>query len=106
MRVEVKLPAESGKIRPGMLGRLIVAGEGSENLLAIPLPAVISDKGKKFVFVMDAKNKVERRLVEVGSLQGDTALISSGLKLEDKVVVQGVNLVREGQEVRTEGEKS
>jgi HlyD family secretion protein len=106
VRVEVKLPADSGKIRPGMLGRLLVSGGGAENLLAIPLPAVITDKGKKFVFVMGATNKVERRAVEIASLQGDSALISSGLKPEDKVVVQGVNLVREGQEVTTEAEKS
>jgi HlyD family secretion protein len=106
VRVEVKLPDASGKIRPGMLGRLIVAGGGAENLLAIPLPAVVSDKGEKFVFVLSKDNKAERRVVQLRDLQGDTALIRSGLKPDDRVVVQGVNLVREGQEVRTEGDKS
>lgn len=106
VRVEVKLPTESGRIKPGMLGRLIVAGEATENLLAIPLPAVVSDKGEKYVFVMDEKNTVRRQAVQLASFKGDTALVSSGLSPQDKVVVQGVNLVRDGQEVRTEAERS
>lgn len=106
VRVEVKLPTESGKIRPGMLGRLIVAGAGAENLLAIPLPAVVSDKGEKYVFIMDEENKIQKRVVQVASFKGDTALIATGLQARDQVVVQGVNLVREGQEARTEEDKS
>lgn len=105
IRVEVGLPNDAGTIRPGMLARLTVAGGGTEGLLAIPLPAVISDKGEKFVFVMSPDKKVQRRTVQVASLQGDTALVSSGLEPQDQVVVQGVNLVREGQEVRTDGER-
>lgn len=103
IRVEVLLANDKNSIRPGMLARLTVAGGGADGLLAIPLPAVISDKGERFVFVMDQEKKVQRRSVQVASLQGDTALISSGLQPDDQVVVQGVNLVREGQEVRTGG---
>lgn len=106
VRVEVKLASDSSQVRPGMLGRLTVAGEGAETLLAIPLPAVLSDKGEKYVFVMDKDKKVQRRVVDVASLQGDTALVSSGLGPLDNVVVQGVNLVREGQVVQLEGDKS
>lgn len=106
VRVEVKLPTESGKIKPGMVGRVTVASAASAGLLAIPLPAVVSDKGERFVFVMDNGKKVQKRTVQVSSFKGDTALISSGLKPEDKVVVQGVNLVRDGQKVTTEAEKS
>ena len=106
VRVEVKLPNDSGKIRPGMLGRLTVAGSATEGLLAIPLPAVVSDKGEKYVFVMGADKKVRRQAVQVASLQGDTALVRTGLEPKDQVIVQGVNLVRDGQEVRTEGEKT
>lgn len=106
VRVEVKLPSETGKIKPGMVGRVTVAGSAEAGLLAIPLPAVVSDKGERFVFVMDKTRKVSKRPVEVSSFKGDTALISSGLTPQDKVVVQGVNLVRDGQEVTTEAGKS
>lgn len=106
VRVEVKLSSEAGKIKPGMIGRVKVAGAADAGLLAIPLPAVISDKGERYVFVMDRDKKVQKRLVEVSSFKGDTALISAGLKLDDKVVVQGVNLVRDGQLVTTEAAKS
>ncbi len=103
VRVEVKLPTGTDKILPGMLGRLTV-GNPADNLLQVPLPAVVSDKGEKFVYVLGAEKKVEKKTVVVAALKGDSALISSGLKPEDQVVVQGVNLVRVGQPVRTEAD--
>ena len=105
VRVEVRLPSETGKIRPGMLGRLTV-GNPAANLLQVPLPGVVSDKGEKFVYVLDAEKKVGKKTVEVAALKGDTALIRGGLEPEDQVVVQGVNLVRVGQPVRTEVDDS
>lgn len=103
VRVEVSLPSEAGKIRPGMLGRLTV-GNAADNLLSVPLPAVISDKGEKFVYVLGAEKKVEKKTVQIAALKGDSALIRAGLEPEDQVVVQGVNLVRVGQPVRTEAD--
>lgn len=102
VRVEVKLPEGTEKVRPGMLGRLIIGGDAS-NVLAIPLPAVVSDKGERFVFILGDDQKVTKRAVQVASFKGDQALISSGLETRDQVVVQGVNLVREGQAVELEG---
>jgi HlyD family secretion protein len=106
VRVEVQLTADSGQIRPGMLGRLIVAGGGAESLLAIPLPAVVSDKGEKYVYIMDKEKTIHKRVIQVASFKGDSALVSAGLSPDDQVVVQGVNLVREGQPARTEGDKA
>lgn len=103
VRVEVRLPESDGKVRPGMLGRLTV-GNSADNLLSVPLPAVISDKGEKFVYVLGPEQKVEKKTVEVAALKGDSALIKTGLTPQDRVVVQGVNLVRVGQPVRTETE--
>jgi RND family efflux transporter MFP subunit len=103
VRVEVRLPESNGQVRPGMLGRLLVGGDVS-HLLAIPLPAVVSDKGERFVYVLDGDKKAQKRPVQVASFKGDQALISGGLKIEDQVVVQGVNLVREGQEVALKGD--
>jgi RND family efflux transporter MFP subunit len=103
-RVEVDLPQASAGVKPGMLGRLSI-GADADGMLAVPLPAVISDQGQKFVYVMDANRKVARRRVELASLKGDQALIRQGLTVQDKIVVQGVDLVRDGSTVRLEGDQ-
>lgn len=103
LRVEVSLPSQAGKIRPGMIGRLMV-GQSSEGLLSIPLSAILSDKGEKFVYTLDKEKKIEKKTIHITVLKGDTALIRDGLERSDRVVIQGLNLVKEGQPVRLEAE--
>ena len=50
--------------------------------------AITSDQGLKFVYVVDAQNKVEARRIATGPLQGDgLRVITDGLKPDDWVVV-------------------
>lgn len=100
VRVEVGLPNPDPRVRPGMLGRLVINSSGGQSLLAIPLPAVLTEGNDKYVFILGNDDKVKRQSVKIEALQGDTALVSSGLSGGDRVVTQGVNLVKEGQEVR------
>ena len=60
-----------------------------------PYPALLvidrvigSDQGLKYVYVVNAKNTVERRSVTTGALQDDgLRVITAGLKPNDRVVV-------------------
>ena len=65
--------------------------------------AVLSDKGSKHVYVVDAQNKVESRLVTVGQLQPDgLRVITQGLKKDDAVIVGSFKLVGPGSKVQPE----
>lgn len=106
IRVEVKLPlTSSNKIRPGMLARIKIAAH-AQGLLQIPLPALISDGEEKFVYVLTPDNTVQRKEIKLSGLKGDSALVASGLSKDDKIVVQGVDLVREGSKVEVTATKS
>ena len=57
--------------------------------------AIGSDQGLKFVYVVDAENKVQYRRVTTGALQEDgLRVITEGLKPDEWVVVGGLQQVR------------
>jgi membrane fusion protein, multidrug efflux system len=57
--------------------------------------AISSDQGLKYVYVVDADNKVQYRRVKTGSLQKDgLRVIETGLQPHDRVVVGALQQVR------------
>ena len=54
-----------------------------------------SDQGLKYVYVLDAENKVQYRRVTTGPLQDDgLRVIAQGLKPDEWVIVGGLQQVR------------
>jgi multidrug efflux system membrane fusion protein len=88
---------------PGMFVRIrLPIGQPHRALLVIDR-AVGSDQGLKFVYVLDAQNKVEYRRVSTGPLQDDgLRVINSGLEKGDWVVTAGLQQVRPRMEVQSE----
>jgi multidrug efflux system membrane fusion protein len=82
-------------LMPGMFVRVrLPIGQPYEAMLVIDR-AVISDQGVKFVWVVDAENKVELRRVTLGQLQPDgLRVVQQGLKKDDTVVVGGLQRLR------------
>jgi multidrug efflux system membrane fusion protein len=79
---------------PGMFVRIrLPIGQPHPALLVIDR-AVTSDQGIKYVYVVDAENKVQSRRVMVGALQEDgLRVITQGLEPNDWVVVGGLQQV-------------
>ena len=87
-------------LTPGMFVRVrLPIGKPHPALLVIDR-AIGSDQGLKFVYVVDAENKVQQRRIETGPLQEDgLRVITSGLKPEDFVVVGGIQQIRPRMEI-------
>ena len=68
-------------------------------MLAIPRSAVLSDQQGEYVFILGADNKAEQRRIKLGQSTSTIAAVTSGLSLGDKVIVEGVQKVRPGQQV-------
>ncbi len=90
-------PAKPGRrlLSPGMFVRVqLPIGQPHPALLVIDR-AVGFDQGLKFVYVLDAENKVQYRRVTTGSLQEDgLRVIEEGLHPDDWVIVGGLQQVR------------
>lgn len=84
---------------PGLFVRVrIPLGKPMPTLL-LPDRAIGTDQGLKYVMVVGPDNKVEQRRVVTGRLDDGLRSIEEGLKAEDRVIINGVQRVRAGEEV-------
>jgi membrane fusion protein, multidrug efflux system len=97
-------PIEAGKPvdRPlidGEFVTVLVEGIQPVEALAIPRAAVLSDQQGDYVYLVDDKNNVEQRRIQLGQSTPSTAAIMAGLKEGDMVVLEGIQRVRPGIQV-------
>ena len=64
--------------------------------------AIGTDQGEKYVYVVDKENKVAYRRVVLGQLFDGLQAIEEGLKPGDRVVVNGLQRIRQGVTVKPE----
>ncbi|RYD80289.1 MAG: efflux RND transporter periplasmic adaptor subunit, partial [Verrucomicrobiaceae bacterium] len=84
-RIVVKNDRTSG-VRPGMTANLTIPLDRAENVLALPLAAVFTDKGERFAYVMQG-GKFERAAIRIGVTDYDFAEVISGLNGGETVSV-------------------
>ena len=73
----------------------------NEKALLVPQQGVQRDpKGNATAFIVTSENKVETRTVKTERAMGDMWLVSSGLSVGDKVIVEGSSKVRSGSSVK------
>lgn len=87
---------------PGMYATAQIVEGVLPNVYRVPQIAVTrTPTGQATVFVVNAKGLIEVRNVDTSGTQGSDWIISKGLVTGDKVVVDGVAKVKEGQQVKT-----
>ena len=62
--------------------------------------AIASDQGLKYVYVLDAENKLQYRRITTGPLQDDGLRVVEGLKADDWVVIGALQQVRPRMQIR------
>jgi RND family efflux transporter MFP subunit len=83
----------------GMRARVRVPVSDPHKSLMVTERAVGTDQGRKFVYVVNDQNVVERRDVKLGRLSEGLQVIREGVKPEDWVVVNGIQRVRDAAKV-------
>ena len=100
LRVRAEFPNADKLLRPGMFGRIRVdLGARPDSILA-PERAVVEMQGKTFVWVITPEGKATQRAVKTGETIGANVLIQEGLKAGERIVVEGLQKVREGSPVK------
>ncbi len=90
------------RLIPGLFVRVRAAvGEPKPRLL-VEERALSSDQRGDYLLVVNAKNVVEQRPVELGPSDAGLRVILSGLKPDEKVVINGLQRARPGAEVKPE----
>jgi membrane fusion protein (multidrug efflux system) len=86
---------------PGMYVRALLEEGVSEGALLVPQQAVTRDaKGNPVVMVVGDGNKVEARMLKIDRAIGEKWLVSDGLKAGDRAIMEGLQNVRPGAEVK------
>jgi len=89
------VPNPDAVIYPGMFGRARLIGRKDVQVLTIPREAVNADQSRRFVYVVNEENTVERRYLELGRVLEDGAqVVNDGLAPDARVVVAGTQRIR------------
>jgi multidrug efflux system membrane fusion protein len=87
-------------LSPGMFVRIrLPIGQPHPALLVIDR-AIASDQGLKYVYVLDAENKLQYRRIMTGPLQNDGLRVVEGVQPGDWVVIGALQQVRPRMEIR------
>jgi membrane fusion protein (multidrug efflux system) len=96
LRVRAEFPNSKKLLRPGMFGRIRVDLGVRPDSILVPERGVAELQGKNFVWVVGTDNKTTQRPVTVGEVASGVATIKEGLKPGERIVLEGLQKVREG----------
>lgn len=86
----------------GVYANVSLIGEPREQVLTIPMHAIVMRDDQQTVFVADAQGVVQRRVLTLGYSDDKVAEVLSGLDEKDTIVVEGHNKLREGSRINLE----
>jgi RND family efflux transporter MFP subunit len=94
-RLRGRFANPQGILSPGLFVRIRLPIGGAYRATLIAEEALSTDQGQKFVYVVGEGNKVSYRRVDVGRLHDGLRVVTKGLKADEKVVVSGLQRIRQ-----------
>jgi membrane fusion protein (multidrug efflux system) len=94
--IEAQFPNPDGTLRSGQFAKVRVLIRTQKDAIVIPQKAVTEIQGLFSVSIIDAKNTIQTRMVEVGQKIGVDWIITKGLKPNEKVAIIGNQFIQPG----------
>ncbi|MCO8123889.1 efflux RND transporter periplasmic adaptor subunit [Stieleria sp. TO1_6] len=94
MTARARFQNPDGLLTPGMFAKARIASSTKYDALLVPDEAIGADQSDKFVYVLDAENKAQMRVIETGPLAYGLRVIRNGISADDRVVISGLQRVR------------
>jgi RND family efflux transporter MFP subunit len=88
-----------GLFTPGMFGRVQVPASAPYQALLLPDTAVGTEQARKYLMVVGEDNTATQRYVTLGPIADGYRVVKSGLKPEDRVIINGLIRARVGGKV-------
>jgi len=96
LELQATFPNPRHTLLPGQFGRVRLASAEHHDALLVPQRAVQDLQGSQSVFTVDADNRIVARTVVTGDRVGEMWIVQQWLKPGDRVVVEGLQKVRNG----------
>jgi membrane fusion protein (multidrug efflux system) len=101
LRLAALFPNPDSSLRPGEFARIRVKFDLKHDSPLVPQRAVSELQGSYQVAVVEADNKIHIQAVRVGDRIGNFWMIEEGLRPGQRIVVEGIQKIREGMVVTT-----
>ena len=99
LKVAILFPNPGNVLRPGQYAKVRAVMGSMQNAVVVPQRAVNELQGNFQVAVVGADNKVAIRTVKTGVRTGSIVVITEGLQPGERVVVEGLQKVKDGMTV-------
>ena len=100
---EAGLPLDSQAFRPGFFARIEMSLHSEPKALTVPVEAVVNTRELQGTLWVLEEGKAMAREVLLGFEQDGRVWVREGLQAGDKVIVEGMEGLRDGQTVRVAG---
>lgn len=91
----------SGLLRNGQTGTILIRRK-AEDVFVIPQRTTFEILDKRYAYVVDDNNVAHQRDISILNVQDDIFVIGKGLSKGDKIVLEGIRQVRDGDKIEYE----
>ncbi len=103
VKIDLVGPVKKGEkipsLRSGMFGKALFP-VGQRTLITVPVRALIQRGQLLGVYGVDSGNIARLKLIQTGKAYGDQVEVLSGLHEGEKIIVEGIEKVKEGNQVK------
>jgi RND family efflux transporter MFP subunit len=100
MHTEIDVENPKDTLTAGMFAEVTLALHGKDDALTVPVEAVVEEGDKHYVLVLDSKDRVQKRYVELGEQTSTTVEILHGLSEKEQVISAGQSGYQIGEVVK------
>jgi membrane fusion protein (multidrug efflux system) len=97
--IRAEFPNPERLLIDGQFVNVTVEEQKPEPMIVIPQSALQIDQAGAYVLIANSEDQIEQRRIVTGQTVGPDLLVRSGLQKGDRVVVEGIQKVRPGQQV-------
>lgn len=105
IRVRLAFDNKEKALRPGMSTTVRIFRKEGNTAIVIPHKAVTEQMGEYFVYTVTDSSTVTQSKIKLGATLDDRVVVTEGLQVGQKIVVDGLQRVKEGAKIQTGGSK-
>ena len=96
LEAEVKTNETIPNLVPGFKIKAVLQLKSDEKNIIIPKIALQNEEGKYFVYTLDEKNTIRKKIITIKNIVGDNIIVLSGLNPGEEIVLTPDNRLRDG----------
>jgi multidrug efflux pump subunit AcrA (membrane-fusion protein) len=98
-RILFRLSGNLAQVSPGMFAEVSIKLTSADDMLLVPRNSLVRRGGDDLVYVV-SEGLARERIITIGTFSDDFVEVTKGLSADERVIVRGQNLIRNGSRVQ------